>query len=33
MNEFDLYTELEKIICNYIFNKDLDGRFVIFVYI
>ncbi|KAK7827956.1 putative ac transposase [Quercus suber] len=26
MNVFKPYTEIEKIICNYIFNEDLDGR-------
>jgi len=30
MNVFEPYTEIEKIICNYIFNEDLDGRFVSF---
>ena len=30
MNVFEPYTEIEKIISNYIFNKDLDGRFVSF---
>ncbi|XP_030933069.1 uncharacterized protein LOC115958935 isoform X2 [Quercus lobata] len=29
INEFAPFTELEKIICNYIFNKDLDGSEVL----
>ncbi|XP_065624330.1 uncharacterized protein LOC112032979 isoform X2 [Quercus suber] len=29
MNVFEPYTEIEKIICNYIFNEDLDGREVL----
>ena len=31
MNAFKPYIEIEKIICNYIFNEDLEGRFVFFI--
>ena len=30
MNEFEPFTEIEKIICNYIFNKNFEERFVLF---